>query len=198
MTDQTAHDVTDDDRRQAYEWAKSVESNLDTWGGRLSAPARVILNAVPTPPLPTMAYMTEEERAACQWMQCDAGPYGRRGLIVGTGEWAVYVVDKETGAYLNHSPDLVIPRPDLPRMEWNGTDQKPEGATTVKVGDVIESTDDPRLDALPEGSVLLDRDNDAVTKRDETWEGAGYHPIPDEGDGGGPWKVINIGQEDDQ
>lgn len=153
---------------------------------------------LPTPPLPTLADMTPEERAACRWMQADAGPYGRRGLIVKVKYWSVYVVDKETGTYSDYTPDLVTARPDLPSMEWNGTDQKIEDMAPVKVGDVIESADDPRLGALPAGSVLLDRDNDAVTKEGERWAGLGYEPVPDEGDDVGPWKVINIGQEEDQ
>lgn len=190
MTDKTISDVTEAERRLARQWARSVEANRDSWNDTIRAAARVILDAVS---VPTMADMSPEERAECRWMQCDAGPYGRRGLIVGTGEWAVYVTDKETGGYSNYSPDLVTALPDLPRVEWSGTEKD---ANTAKIGTVIESSNDPRLAALPIGSVLLDRDNDAVTKRDETWDGAGYYP--DEGRDLGPWKVAHIGQEDDQ
>ena len=157
MNDQTAPAVTDDDRRQAYEWAKSVESNLDTWGGRLSAPARVILNAVPTPPLPTMADMPEEERPACQRMQCDTGPAGRRGVITRAEDWHVYVVDKETGKHSTYSPDLVIPRPDLPRLTWPGDTPAPAPA------------------ALPEGWRLADHpDHGRVIVTTETPDIGGY------------------------
>lgn len=151
-------------------------------------------------PRPTMADMTEEERHECRWMQCDAGPYGRRGLIIDTGEWAVYVVDKETGLQSNYSPDLVTARPDLPRMEWNGT-EKAEDESTVKVGDEIESADDPRLATLPVGSILLDSDGEKVTKFDvnpAAWRGPGYVPIAGEGTAYGSWVVVRIGQEADQ
>jgi hypothetical protein len=152
---------------------------------------------LPPPPRPTMADMNEEERAACQWMQCDAGPAGRRGLIVKVSYWSVYVADKETGVYSSYTPDLVTALPDLPRMEWNGT-EKVEEATPAEVGDVIESADDPRLDALPVGTVLVDCDGETVAKRSEAWAGLGYIPIESEGDEFGPWTVRRIGWEDDQ
>lgn len=163
----------------------------------MSGYIRDLEDLLPNPPLPTLKDMTEEERAACQWMQCDAGPYGRRGLIIKTGEWAVYVADKETGVYSNYSPDLVTALPDLPRMEWNGT-EKDEDANTVKVGDVIESADDPRISTLPVGSILLDCDGETVSKRAEAWEGIGYTPIPEEGGEFGPWTVVYIPKEADQ
>lgn len=149
-------------------------------------------------PVPTMADMSEEERAECKWMQCDAGPHGRRGLIVKVKSWSVYVVDKETGAYSDYTPDLVTARPDLPRFEWNGTDQKVEDVTPAKIGDVIESADDPRIAALPDGSILIDRDDDAVIKWGGEWSGAGYMPNESQGDEFGPWKVLHTGQEADQ
>ena len=152
---------------------------------------------LPTPPRPTMADMTEEERAACRWMQCDAGPYGRRGLIVKVKYWSVYVVDKETGTYSDYTPDLVTALPDLPRMEWNGT-EKAEDVPPVKVGDAIESAADPRLDALPTGSILLDLYGEKVEKiSDEAprWTGPGCFPYAEEGTAYGPWKVVYIGEE---
>lgn len=197
MTEQNIPDVTEAERRLARQWAKAVEANRDTWNDTIRAAARVILDAAS---VSTMADMTEEERHECRWMQCDAGPYGRRGLIVNTGEWAVYVTDKETGVYSNYSPDMVTALPDLPRMEWNGT-EKPVDVPPVKVGDVIESADDPRLAALPAGSILLDIDGERVTKFDvnpAAWRGPGYVPIAEEGTEYGPWKVLHVGQEADQ
>ena len=150
---------------------------------------------LPAPPRPTLADMTEEERDECRWMQCDAGPYGRRGLIVKVKYWSVYVVDKETGTYSDYTPDLVTARPDLPRMEWNGTDQ--EDVAPVKVGDAIESADDPRIDALPDGTILIDRDEEAIVKWGGEWSGAGYIPHQPQGDKFGPWAVVRIGQENE-
>lgn len=194
MTEQNAPDVTNHDRRLAREWAEFIEADMSAWSYRILAAARVILNDIPAPTPPTMADMTEEERHECRWMQCDAGPCGRRGLIVGTGEWAVYVTDKETGGYSNYSPDLVTALPDLPRVEWSGT-EKGEDVAPVKVGDVIESAEDPRLDALPVGTVLADCDGETVAKRNEEWAGLGYIPIESEGTEFGPWTVRRIGWE---
>ena len=198
MTELNIPDVTDDDRRLARKWAKSVEANRDTWNYNIRAAASVILNDLPDPPPPTMADMTLDEQCECKWMQCDAGPYGRRGLIVKVKYWSVYVVDKETGVYSDYSPDLVTARPDLPRMEWSGT-EKAEDANTAKIDDMIESADDPRLAALPAGSTVLDRDGDTVTKKDnEEWAGFGHHPIESSGDTFGPWQVVYIPKGADQ
>ena len=77
-------------------------------------------------------------------------------------------------------------------------DQGAKEAAPVKVGDVIESADDPRLDALQAGSTLLDRDDDAVTKQGEAWTGDGYIPIEYEGGTFGPWTVLHIPKGADQ
>ena len=208
MTDQTTPDVTDDDRKLAREWAESIESTTNSaesttnpWSDRAIAAARVILDAVPAPPRPTLADMTPEERAACQWMQCDvtgfrgrwvlATPYdedGDAGLISACGEMAW------------SSPAQITPRPDLPRLEWPD-DQKADDVPPVKVGDVIESADDPRLAALPAGTVLRDLDGEEVTRSEGgpgTWRGAGYIPIPSQGNEFGPWTVRRIGLVADQ
>ena len=191
MTEQNIPDVTEAERRLARKFAKSVEANRGNWNDTIRAAARVILDSAS---VPTMADMSEEERAACRWMQCDAGPYGRRGLIVRTGEWAVYVTDKETGVYSNYSPDLVTALPDLPRMEWNG--DREDVTPAPRVGNLIESAADPRVAALPVGSILLDRHAEATTKRLRGWTGRGYHPIPSQGCDFGPWTVLHIPKED--
>lgn len=68
----------------------------------------------------------------------------------------------------------------------------------LAVGTVIESADDPRIAALPLGSILLDRDEEATIKRPVAWTGLGNKPIPSEGDTFGPWTVRRIGREADQ
>ncbi len=100
-----------------------VEDYLDATYApdRTLAVARVLDALLPAPPRPTLAYMAEEARDSCQWMQCDvtgfqgqlvlATPYdddGDAGLISACGEmtWS--------------SPNHVTPRPDLPRLEWPG------------------------------------------------------------------------------
>ncbi|WP_292814716.1 hypothetical protein [Microbacterium sp.] len=156
---------------------------------------------LPAPPRPTLADMTEEERAACQWMQAEVHdmPRLREGVLVRTDQDCGYVLDSKGETwFVDHAK--VTPRPGLPRMEWPG-DQKPEEVTPVKVGDVIESADDPRLAALPAGSILVDRDGGAfeVTKADTgEWGGIGYVPSQGTGTKWGPWTVRRIGKEADQ
>ena len=121
MTDQTIHDVTDDDRRIARDWAEFVESSPDTWTGSIRVAALVILNDIPAPAPPTLADMTEEERKACQWMQADVANHSVRYVLAnpcdGDGEAALVAADgKIRWAFSGY----VTPRPDLPRMTWPG------------------------------------------------------------------------------
>ena len=88
------------------------------------------LLAAPTPPpsSPTMADMTYEERAACQWMQCDVIGFRGKYTLISPSDWdgdAVLLGREGEVHYENHA--MVVPRPDLPRMEWPG-DQKPAPA----------------------------------------------------------------------
>ena len=153
---------------------------------------------LPTPPRPTLAEMTDTERAACQWMQADLLEGGRviilrvdddgdpddhRILVLGT-----------SGDVIRPVASAVTPRPDLPPLELPDTYQE----ATAQVGDVIESADDPRLDALPVGTILLDRDRETVTNEWGDWTGEGYTPIPSQGDEFGPWTVRSIPKEADQ
>lgn len=160
MTDQTAHDVTNHDRRLAREWAEHVESSRATWGDRFRAAARVILDAVPTPP--TMADMTDEERAACQWMQADVGVERRIIVrVMDVEEGAVTLVESGDTVVCPHSS--VTPRPDLPRLEWPG-DQEPAPAP-----------------ALPEGWRLADHKKHGrviVTTQTPNRDGRVYYVIP--------------------
>src|SRR5699024_5436490 len=65
-------------------------------------------------------------------------------------------------------------------------------AASAEVGDIIESAADPRFEALPAGSVLLDRERNFITKEVHAWVGAGYTPIPDQGDEFGPRTVSHL------
>lgn len=73
------------------------------------------------PARPTLADMTDEERRACQWMQCDVKDVFGRVVITEPCD-----VDGEVGLVFEggeiewRSPEWVTPRPDLPRMEWPG------------------------------------------------------------------------------
>lgn len=216
---------------------------------------------LPAPPRPTLADMTDEERAECQWMQADVDGFHEKLVIarIDQTDWSAVILDRN-GRYDEVPAGAVTPRPDLPRMTWPGT-EKPApdlpgdwrvadhkdngrvivttpnndgrvyyvlpsdldglgfdwlfchteeltyidqgnstttGPNTLAVGTVIESADDPRIAALPVGSILLDRDEEATTKRPGAWTGVGNTPNPTEGAEFGPWTVLHIPKEDDQ
>ncbi|KGF17382.1 hypothetical protein [Corynebacterium freneyi] len=156
---------------------------------------------LPPPPRPTLADMTSNERIATRWTQADVqGQRGRAVIIAPLWDSRTARVMWDDGETTEEAVNAVTPRPDLPPLEWPG-DQKPEEVTPVKVGDVIESADDPRLAALPAGSILVDRDGGAfeVTKADTgEWGGIGYVPSQGTGTKWGPWTVRRIGKEADQ
>ena len=85
---------------------------------------------LPAPPRPTLEDMTDEERAACQWMQADVGVERRIIVrVMDVEEGAVTLVESGDTVVCPHSS--VTPRPDLPRMEWPSTGQDGEEAAKV-------------------------------------------------------------------
>ena len=89
------------------------------------------------PKPPTLADMTEEERKACQWMQCEID-----GQIAGI----LARVDKQrghiwtdSGYSLGWKLENITPLPDLPKLQWPGNE-------------VVEPP------ALPEGMRLADHE----------------------------------------
>ena len=185
MTDKTAPNVTDKDRRLARDWAESiesatnsVESTTNPWSDRALAAARVILNAIPTPPRPTLADMTPKERVACRWMQCDVEGEDARAVIINP-HW-------EDGSARVLWPGGIIeqigwgrvtPRPDLPRMEWPGN-KKP-------------------VPALPEGWRLADHKENGrviVTNTTPNIEGRVYYVLPSADPLGFDWLFCDPGE----
>ena len=80
------------------------------------------------PAPPTLADMTEEERAACQWMQCDVNGFqGQLALATPYDDDGDAGLISDCGEVVWSSPGHVTPRPDLPRMTWPG-EQKPAPA----------------------------------------------------------------------
>ena len=196
MTDQTVPNVTYEDRRLARDWAEHIFNTPDASLPMETAAAHTLLALLP--PLPTLAEMTLDEQDECVGMQADLAQGDRVVILDGTPEHddRVQVLDSSLDVYRPVAA-LVTPRPDLPRMEWPG-DKKPVDVPPVKVGDAIESAADPRLDALPAGSILLDLYGEKVEKiSDETprWTGPGCFPYAEEGTAYGPWMVLHIGEE---
>ena len=195
MTDQTIPaGLTRDQAQAVREWAERARG-AEIQDETVAHAARVLLAVLPT--RPTLADMTEEERKACQWMQADLDPVGRAVIVNPHWEDGSARVMWPGGFIEQTDWGKVTPRPDLPRLEWPG-DQKADDVPPVKVGDVIESADDPRLAALPVWTVLRDLDGEEVTRSEGapgTWRGTGYIPIAGDGTEFGPWTVRRIGLE---
>lgn len=121
MTDQIPADKVRDLRDQ---YARLIEDagtkETQAYYGHVVKDLDALL---PAPPLPTLADMTEEERAACQWMQADVAGHSTRYVILDPSDedGEAELIDPD-GRLAWTLPDYVTPRPDLPRMEWPGTE----------------------------------------------------------------------------
>ena len=204
MTDQNFHEELRATIRDA------IASYLDTCTGE---ELRELATESLRPAPPTLADMPPQERAACRRMQADVEdddtravpapalpdgwrladhPEHGRVLVVRTdGENAIYATTyKATGIRTR-----ICMTSDLEFAD------APTGPDHLAVGTVIESADDPRIAALPVGSILVDRDGGAfdITKTDTgEWGGPGYVPSQGTGTKWGPWTVRRIGWEADQ
>ena len=145
MTDQIPADKA---RKLAARFRQQMEphtpaAECEVW----ECAAEAVEALLPPPTLPTLADMTPEARRDCQWMQADTKPWGRVVIIVpdlSDGRAALLDIWGDV-AYEDHTD--VTPRPDLPRMEWPGTEKPapalPEGwrlADHQKYGRVIVTT----------------------------------------------------------
>lgn len=192
MTDQIPADQVREIVRKMYHHA-SHSNVIGTEEEYIRFFARQLDELVPAP---TLADMTPSARRDCQWMQCEVRGDRRIIVLVLDDSDHCHAVTLDPYGYTSHCPfELVTPLPDLPRLEWPAPDEKVEDENKAKVGDVIQSADDPRLDALPVGTVLADCDGETVAKRSDAWAGLGYIPIESEGDEFGPWTVRRVGWE---
>ncbi|PMC63406.1 hypothetical protein CJ204_00880 [Corynebacterium xerosis] len=95
---------------------------------------------LPSPPRPTLADMTPEERRACKRMQAEVANRSVRYVIVNPydeeGDAALTSAD---GGIEWFSPERVTPRPDLPRMEW--PDEAPVPPNTLAEGSEWDDAD---------------------------------------------------------
>lgn len=214
MTDQMIPaSLTREEARDVREWA---ESALAVWAQDqpVAKAARVVLAALPAPTRPTLAGMTDEERAACQWMQADTKLWGRVVIIVpdlSDGRTALLDQSGDViyGRYVN-----VTPRPDLPRMEWPG-DQKAALEETPESEEEFMANIEKSLDdhygplpapALPDGWRLADHEDHGrviVTNPTPDPSGHVYFVIPADDPMGydwlfcGPARLTYLEQGDD-
>ena len=106
-------------------------------------------------PHPTLADMSPEERAACQWMQADVKPGGRLVITAPNATHARAALLDEGGEVTYQYHANITPRPDLPRLEWPSDKTAPTGhalpdgfrlAEHPDYGRVIVTTPDPGCD----------------------------------------------------
>ena len=80
---------------------------------------------LPAPPRLTLADLTMPGRRACNWMQCDVEGQDGEWMIIDPfdDEDHAHVVGRRRGNMRIFQAKHVTPRPDLPRMEWDGTEK---------------------------------------------------------------------------
>ena len=126
---------------------------------------RDLENLLPNPPRPTLADMTREERAACQWMQADVADHNKRYVIAdpddGDGEATLIAADGEIEWIF---PECVTPRPDLRRMEWPSA-KKPVPAPAPP-NTLTEGSEWDNVDALARACEESGRDQIVVADKD--------------------------------
>lgn len=188
MTDQNLPvDLTSEEAKAAREWAADYLKGL--YEVAPATVARIVLDTVPEPPLPTMNKLPENERYDCLRMQCDVHGFTDRMVIVNIRSSSVDVM-AEDGERWTIEDIRVTPRPDLPPMMWPGT-EKPAPAP-----------------ALPDGWRLADHEKHGrvlvVTNPTPDRYGHVYFVLPDDDDTMGyDWhfchvsKLTYLDQEDD-
>ena len=179
MTNQNPAGLTRDEAQAVREWAEGIMTGVSS--ARIQAAARVILDAVPAPAPPTMADMTDEERSACRWMQCDyageTSDFTSPGVIgyFDNGDRKAVILTPRCGI-VRRDYDRVTPRPDLPSMEWPGTEKAAVALAP----------------ALPEGWRLADHERHGrvvVTNPTPDADGHVYFVAPTPGVIGNDWHI---------
>lgn len=171
MTDQNLPvDLTSEEAKAVREWATDYLNGL--YEVAPVTVARIVLDTVPEPPLPTMNKLPENERYDCHRMQCDVYGFTDRMVIVNIRSSSVDIM-AEDGERWTIEDNRVTPRPDLPRMEWPG-----ECPATVSPNELVEGSawedNDKLYDACYNSGrdqiIILDKDGDAcVWNHAELW-----------------------------
>lgn len=136
MTDKTI--PADKVRKLAARFRQQIEPHIPFAESAVWERAAEAVEALlPAPALPTLADMTEEERDECRWMQCDVQGQGGAWLIVAPfdddDEDYAHLVGRQGSKSWGFPAERITPRPDLPRLEWNG-DKKPDPGPAVPDG----------------------------------------------------------------
>ena len=166
MTDQT---IPTDQARRARQWARDTLDDVEN-GANVSAYARdAARTLIAMMPRPTLADMTAEERAACQWMQADTN--GGRDVISNPcydqGRATILLRD---GTSIPVGMEKITPRPDLPRMEW----PRDTGIPGVAIGVPVTAPDLIQLisDEAPTGTIVAEANLSATVRNGRYWHSA--------------------------
>lgn len=146
------------------------------------------LESLLTPPLPTLADMTHEERKACQWMQARLDGGTESVVIVDPLSEKAWVM-WDDGMFDPQSYDKVTPLPDLPKLEWPGS--VPENVP----GEECQFMHPPECDcedALPRPEDVPAGEPWIVLYGDQEWVGvrAKDHDFV-------PWSIVRMDGLDD-
>ena len=179
----------------------NININTDTLRQALNGveeALKEVRTRLPTPR--TLADMAPEERAECEWMQCDHHALEEPGVILQIWGNGCHVVSRE-GVVETEALNHVTPRPDLPRMQWPGNEPDDVAAATggeLTTQDVVDECRavrkeraapkpaTPRPEDVPE---TAEQDEEpefdpAYTYRDKDGDKWGYV------DGGWRWKTF--------
>ena len=126
---------------------------------------RALTALLPPPPLPTLADMTEEERAACKWMQADVAGEVIRPVIINPF-WTDGTIRVMWPGGLVEEIDRgrVTPRPDLRHMEWPGDQGAVPAAAPPNT--LTEGSEWDNVDALARACEESGRDQIVVADKD--------------------------------
>lgn len=193
------------DYAAARDYAARVLANPDKYGTAATEAARVLQHLLPGP---TLADMTVPERAATvgMWATINPGDGSRewQGIIARATRHVALVcnptdIRMESTATPSHT---VTPDPTVPRA-WNpnGTPARPEPAPDFTLTPGSTWGDGKHLNyALDQSpythAVVIDRDDDLAMCTDGYWEGPGYKPGNNPGEG--PWQIIWVGPEPEE
>ena len=141
MTDQTIPaGLTRGEAQAVREWAERAR-DAQVQDATVAHAARVLLAVLPK--RPTLANMTLKESGECQWLQADVEGRPNRAVLfdpVRTAHTARVMWDD--GEITTELTSHVTPRPDLPRLEWPGT-EKPDTSATAPPNTFTRSASRP-------------------------------------------------------
>lgn len=121
--------------------------------------AALIGELIPTPPLPTLAEMTPEERERCQWMQAMFTKSDHEHVITCIFANKSRLMRRDDGMGFEVPNDEIIPLSDLPPMKWPGshadtiTAESVEDVQAGRVADFEPAL--PRPEDVPAGEPWL-------------------------------------------